>query len=268
MMTDNVITFAPGGKNTPGLEENRSRDQAVALMNERYAWLDDEHVIFDIRHFVTRKREQADLDTAHMFFVEGIDGRKKTVTAINAWLTSPDRRRYAGRKFLPGVKEQFTDCDWNGQPLGGTYVNLWRGWGCEPVEGSVRPFLELIARLCGCDETEARSLIQRLAAKIQKPWLKIPSYILIVTHAEGTGKSQFVSFITALYGKHGKIVTDREFESSFDDWKRDGVSMRGGGRNHIQGKTIGGEPSQGHSIDESRHYKPKRTTIIPSRKFL
>jgi hypothetical protein len=65
------------------------------------------------------------------------------------------------------------------------------------------------------------------AIKIQKPWMKIPSYILIVTSDEGTGKSQLVKFIAGLCGAHGKIITDREMESSFDDWKAAGILFAG-----------------------------------------
>ena len=57
--------------------------------------------------------------------------------------------------------------------------------------------------------------------------MKIPSYILIVTRDEGTGKSQLVKFIAGLYGAHGKIITDREMESSFDDWKAKGILFAG-----------------------------------------
>ena len=90
-------------------------------------------------------------------------------------------------------------------------------------KGDVSPFLTLIARLCDFDEAEIDYLIWRLAIKIQNPWMKIPSYVLIVTSDEGTGKSQLVKFIAGLYGAHGKIITDREMESSFDDWKAAGV---------------------------------------------
>jgi hypothetical protein len=57
--------------------------------------------------------------------------------------------------------------------------------------------------------------------------MKIPSYVLIVTSDEGTGKSQLVKFLVGLCGAHGKIITDREMESDFDDWKAAGILMAG-----------------------------------------
>ena len=113
--------------------------------------------------------------------------------------------------------------EFKGKPLGGTFVNLWRGWGCEPIKGNVSPFLNLIARLCDFNEAEIKYLIWRLAIKIQNPWMKIPSYTVVVHPDEGTGKSQLGKFIVGLYGVHGKIITDREMESSFDDWKAAGI---------------------------------------------
>jgi hypothetical protein len=169
----------PGGKSTPGIEENPNptREDLVAEMNEQYCWLEDEHIIFDLRHYVMRNESSVRAATAHMFTREKVkasDGRERavTVTAYGAWLSSPDRKRYSGRKLLPGVKEQFSDHDWLGRPLGGTYVNLWRGFGCEPIAGSVLPFKRLVIRLCGGNKKEAKHLILRIAIKIQKPWLK------------------------------------------------------------------------------------------------
>src|SRR3981081_33090 len=85
---------------------------------------------------------------------------------------------------------QFVDVDIKGRPLGGTYINLWQGWGCEPEKGDVAPLEKLIRHLCAGNEEEIRYLKWRIAIKIQKPWLKIPSYVLVVTKEEGTGKSQ------------------------------------------------------------------------------
>jgi hypothetical protein len=82
---------------------------------------------------------------------------------------------------------------------------------------------KLIRHLCAGNEEEIRYLKWRIAIKIKKPWLKIPSYVLVVTKEEGTGKSQLGKFLVGLYGKHGRIITDIELESSFDDWKADGV---------------------------------------------
>jgi hypothetical protein len=46
-------------------------------MNEKFCWLDDEKVIFDLQYFVTRKREQVDADMAYLSAVEFADGKKK-----------------------------------------------------------------------------------------------------------------------------------------------------------------------------------------------
>ena len=126
--------------------DSLTRERLIAAMNEKYCWLDDEKTIFDLQYFVARKREQVDADMGHLFATEIIDERKKTITALQAWLTSPHRLRYAGRKFMPGQEQIATE--FKGKHLGGTYVNLWRGWGCPPAKGDVQPLLNLIARLC------------------------------------------------------------------------------------------------------------------------
>jgi hypothetical protein len=205
-----------------GPSPSRTREDLVILMNEKYCWLDEEKAIFDLQYYVTRKLDQVQTDMSAHFIYVTVDGKKKPVTAVQAWLSSPDRLQYAGRRFKPG-QGAFVDQDIKGRPLGGTYVNLWRGWGCEPVKGDVEPFKTLVSRLCDNKQAEMDYLTCRIAYKVQNPWVKIPSFVLIVTDAEGTGKSQLVKFITGLYGKHGKIITDREMESQFDDWRAGGV---------------------------------------------
>ncbi|SFK10111.1 primase-helicase family protein [Methylocapsa palsarum] len=201
---------------------SRSPD-LVDVLNEQWAWLEDEQIIFDLKFMTSRSREQMMGATAARSIVsEGDNGKTKRVSGYNLWFTSPNRRQLAGRKFLPG-HGPFVDKDIKGKPLGGILVNLWQGWGCEPVKGDVEPLKALISKLCGGDPEEIRYLTWRIAIKLQKPWVKVPSYVLIVTSAEGTGKSQLGKFIVGLYGKHGKIITDREVESSFDDWKADGI---------------------------------------------
>ncbi|SFK03250.1 DUF5906 domain-containing protein [Methylocapsa palsarum] len=209
-------TFAKAGS-------SKRDPDIVDLLNERWAWLEDEQVIFDLKFLTTRTRDQMMGDTAALFTTEeASSGRMKRVSGYNLWFVASNRRTFAGRRFLPG-HGPFVDKDAEGKPLGGVYVNLWQGWGCEPVKGDVGPLKALISRLCGGDEEEIRYLTWRIAVKLQKPWVKIPSYVLIVTSQEGTGKSQLGKFIVGLYGKHGKIITDRELESSFDDWKADGI---------------------------------------------
>jgi hypothetical protein len=204
-------------------EASKLDPDLVDQLNERWVWLEDEQIIFDLKFMPSRTREQVTGDTASLFVMEETNsGKPKRVSGFNLWFTSPNRRTLAGRKFLPG-HGPFIDKDAKGKPLGGAYINLWQGWGCEPVKGDVAPLIALISRLCGGDEAEIIYLTWRIAVKIQKPWVKIPSYVLVVTSSEGTGKSQLGKFVAGLYGKHGKIITDRELESSFDDWKADGI---------------------------------------------
>ena len=73
--------------------------------------------------------------------------------------------------------------------------------------------------------------------------MKIPSFTLVVTPDEGTGKSQLGKFIVGLYGVHGKIITDREMESSFDDWKA-AESLRSRRRSVFQGETVRCQPPE------------------------
>ena len=74
---------------------------------------------------------------AYLSAVEFADGRRKTITAPQAWMKSEDRLVYSGRKFLPGGQVPFAT-EFKGKPLGGTFVNLWRGWGCEPIRATFR----------------------------------------------------------------------------------------------------------------------------------
>jgi hypothetical protein len=130
----------------------------VDKLNEQYAGLNDECVIFDLVHMTTRKKDQVADATASL----GVFRDGKWVPAFTLWRSSKNRRGYAGRKFAPG-KAKFITHDIKGKELGGTYVNIWQGWGCTPIKGDVAPLKKLISRLCGGNKEEIEYLTWRLA---------------------------------------------------------------------------------------------------------
>ena len=62
-------------------------------MNGRYAWLDDEQVIFDLKYYTSRSDRQVAADVAHIL----IPGEDEKIPIFPVWRKSAQKLRLAGR---------------------------------------------------------------------------------------------------------------------------------------------------------------------------
>jgi len=124
-----------------------------------------------------------------------------------AWMAAPGRKMVMGLKFEPG------------QDVGDEYVNLFEGWGVDPVPGNCELILQHIWHLCGGRAEEYEWLLNWLAYPLQNPGAKMASAIL-VHGAEGTGKSiTFADVMGRIYGNHHITIGQNQLESSFTEWQ-------------------------------------------------
>ena len=124
-----------------------------------------------------------------------------------------------------------------------TTINLFDGLAMEPVEGDVKPMLELVRFLTSrasdnadeCDHI-MHWLLCWLAYPLQHPGAKLRTSV-IMHGDEGAGKNFLFDTMVSIYGKYGALVGQDELEDKYNDWRScklfvvgDEVSSRAGRR--------------------------------------
>lgn len=128
--------------------------------------------------------------------------------AVKLWMNSEKRRMVQADQVLFDPSER----------CGAECVNLFHGFGVEAAEGDTRPFHEVLRHLCGDDETVIDYVLNWYAYPLQNPGAKMPTS-LVMHGAEGTGKNLVNEAVMSIYGRHGKVVGQRELESQWNDWQ-------------------------------------------------
>jgi len=139
----------------------------------------------------------------------------KTFTEAEVWMGAEERREcLRGMGFFPG-KDLWHD----------GYVNLWQGWGVEPVKGDWSIFNNHILNvLCDGNEELHTFVLDWAADMLQDPMY--PKGTAIVMHGkEGTGKGTFCEMLGKVVGpKHYKHVTnERHLTGNFNYHLMDGL---------------------------------------------
>jgi hypothetical protein len=115
-----------------------------------------------------------------------------------AWLQHPHRRTYKGITFAPA----------SDAPDG--YLNTWQGFAVAAKPGDASPFLEYLRDVtCDGDEKAFRWLLAWLADLVQKPFNK-PGTAVVLTGAQGIGKSTLVGMLKHLFGNHAIVLPSAE----------------------------------------------------------
>lgn len=141
-----------------------------------------------------------DVNYAH-FVVEGED---RQINVPKVWLTDERRTEVEELKYLPGAELM--------RP--GQFLNLWRGMGLEPTQGSVAPWLELLERQVP-DEKLRKWIIQWFAYPLQHLGAKLNTYLHLYG-PPGTGKGALTYPILPIYGRNGTIIGKDQIGSAFN----------------------------------------------------
>lgn len=137
--------------------------------------------------------------------VVAVPSMKKTagpimVNKADLWMADENRRTlYNGIGFFPDKELWYED-----------HVNLWRGWGVEPVRGDWSRIHDHISSIiCDSEESHTAFVLDWLTDLIKDPMY--PKGTALVFHGhEGTGKGTFCEVIGKMLGKHYKHVTHEE----------------------------------------------------------
>jgi len=132
-----------------------------------------------------------------------IDGLKH-IPIMDAWLRHPQRRQYEGVTFAPGIS------------VPANILNTYEGFGVEPQQGDVTPWLAVLDALVP-DVTMCGYVLNWLAWKIQNPG-GVPDTVLIFTGAKGTGKNSLFDPLLAIFGKHAMLADDPELIAGRFTW--------------------------------------------------
>lgn len=130
----------------------------------------------------------------------------KKEPAAPAWIRWPHRRSAKAVTYAPGAPLITDELEFN----------QWPGWGCEPVPGDVKPWLELLEFLFEDAERGALDwFLDWCAYPIQNPGVKMFSSVVIHGTVQGTGKTLIGLTLGRIYGENYKEIKDDDLESTY-----------------------------------------------------
>lgn len=150
---------------------------------------------------------------ANRFYYEATldaKGKEKMIKkpAAKAWIEWPLRLELKKMTFEPG-QEQITE--------DGCF-NTWPGWGCEPVEGDISPWVELLDHIFGDDKASRKWFEQWCAIPLQRPGCKMFSAAVFWSPETGTGKTSVFYALKGIYGQGFTEIGDKQLEDARNQW--------------------------------------------------
>lgn len=131
-----------------------------------------------------------------------------------SWMKWPLRHQAAKMTYKPGAPQIITPTD----PLRSQY-NLWPGWGCQPQEGDVQPFHDLLDHLfTGADASDREWFLRWCAYPLQYPGTKLFTAVVMHGIKHGTGKSLVGYTLGRIYGKNFTEITQSDLHGGFNAW--------------------------------------------------
>jgi hypothetical protein len=140
----------------------------------------------------------ADFKNLHMN--KKVEVGEKTVPLGTWWLQQAKRRQYAGLAFHPGNNARVV----NGK------LNLWRGWGFQPLEGDWSKLREHIWTVVASRKKEVFDYVMNwLAWCVQHPNERA-EVVLVMQGKRGTGKGTVGNAMAKLFGQHALQISNAE----------------------------------------------------------
>ena len=191
---------ALGRAGAGGDDQHPSDDDVIAELNKEHAVLPlgGRTVILNRQWDPVLKRKIVSFSTKADFELKYCNkrawDRNSMVPWGEYWLNHPERAEYRGMVFLPGGEEE-------------GYLNLWQGWGVEPVPGdSHAAYLEFVWEvICSKDDDLYEYIISWLAHLVQRPQ-ELPETALVFRGKEGIGKNTFVDPLFQIVGNEHSLL--------------------------------------------------------------
>lgn len=128
----------------------------------------------------------------------------KPISVARAWLMDERRTEVERLEYVPG----------GALVVEGQYLNLWRGMGCEPKEGGVRPWEILLEKQIPL-EWLRKWLVQWMAYPLQNLGGKMNTFVHLYG-PPGSGKNGLLSPLLRIYGRNGVVIGKEQISSSFN----------------------------------------------------
>jgi hypothetical protein len=182
-------------------------------LNEDVVYVRDPGLIFRMDNM---QRMSPRAFTDHAFstrtFVEETQSKKGTVktrkSAPKEWIQWPSRAEVPRITYAPGEPKVTEKRE----------LNIWPGWGCEPVPGDITPWNMLLDMIFH-KEPDSRLWFERWCAyPLQHPGVKLYSSAVIWGLAQGTGKSLIGYTLMKIYGRNATEIGDEELKQVHNEW--------------------------------------------------
>ena len=131
--------------------------------------------------------------------------------AAKEWIKWPQRAQIERITYQPGAPKF----------ISAELLNMWPGWGCQPEEGDVKLWIELLDyAFADYTDSEARKhwFQQWLAYPLQYPGTKLYQSAVMWSVAQGTGKSLIGYCLQQIYGRNFTEIGDRNLQGNFNEW--------------------------------------------------
>lgn len=132
--------------------------------------------------------------------------KTKTVNVFEEWFKWPQRREHSDLVYEPGCDSMVTEDN---------SLNMWKGWGCDPVEGDISPFTELLDHLVSVEPEVGPWLWQWLAYPLQNPGAKLYSAVLLHSPMQGTGKTFLGEIVGDIYGRNFTTLSQDDLTNNY-----------------------------------------------------
>ncbi len=129
----------------------------------------------------------------------------KTATEWLNWEQRAELKRLVYEPGQPSITEDYN-------------LNLWKGWPCEPQEGDIAPWKELLDFVFAGEPESRKWFEQWCAYPLQYPGTKLFSACVIWGLATGTGKTLIGYTLMKLYGDNATEIGNAELESDDNDY--------------------------------------------------
>lgn len=178
-------------------------------LNEEIAYVKENEAVwrFENRRFLTK--DQLNLAYANRL-VTLVDSRGsvKQECVVKEWLKWSQRKEAPCVAFEPGEATVLSDGE----------INLWRGWGVEPVAGSTKPWDDLLSYLFAGNQVARGWFEDWCAWPLQHPGAKLYSAAVLFSLRHGVGKSLVGFTLGKIYGEAFVLLSQEELASPFNPW--------------------------------------------------
>ncbi len=177
-------------------------------LNTKFAWIEENASIFRMEYgdFIEPAKFKIQHDNCKITVPSG--NGTKSIGIGTAWITSEARRQHRALVIRPSEGEVAKD----------NCLNEWRGFSIQPIQGDIKPFLNLLSRLVP-DEGSRRYVHNWMAHLIQHPDNKMFVSLAFWSHAQGVGKNLLFETLISIIGTtHAAVIGQSELTSDFNGW--------------------------------------------------